>query len=227
MGKDSFLKGVLGNFVEVTKDAPASKTISAPRAPAPSPAPQPDLEPEEIGSLMRSTASAATPPVKSSSRSAAPPAPAHPSRVPALVAQVQGRIPQDNALTKLAVLEQQLGAISDPETRRTTALGILGSQGITEETLAAARSSLESAISGYFDNLQQQAQSRLTAQIPQIRQQAAQARGQIETLKDQIDTLTAKAEDLEKSASDEEADLTDLMNEIESARTAALSTYCA
>ncbi|MES2931310.1 MAG: hypothetical protein V4682_01255 [Patescibacteria group bacterium] len=237
-GRKSLLGGILDAVgVEVTPDEPSAapppvpaSAAARPRAQAPAQQ-RPVAEPEVITSLLRTPVSAAAKPsVKSAAKAvpAGPVTPAHPSRVPALVAGIQAKIPTDNPFKTLADAEGKLEAagIADADLRRTTALNILAPQGISQETLDAARSSLETLINEHFSVLERQAQAMLSTEVPQMRNQAAQRRQQIDGLTAQIETLTAEADEFESDATDKEADLNELVSEIDMARSAALSSFC-
>lgn len=226
------LGSLLGGLVsiETTADKPA-----APAKPAPASSPahvSPAVNPEVITSLLRTP----MPVMPTASAPKQKPALAHDSRVPQLIEQIAGKIPTDNALMKLAVVEQQLDAagIKDPTARRTAALGILsGTQNVSAKEISTAGEALKVVINDHFDGLQQQVANMNSTTIPQMRTEseglrarADEARGQIEALEAQIATLTADADRLDREASDREEDLRDFSSEIEAARTAATAQFC-
>lgn len=223
-----------GGLFEITTDEPKKES---PR-PAPTAAPRKAADtsegpPVEISSIIPGAASAA--PRRSAARAASSSTSVGDShRVAQLVEDVQKHVPQENASLQLVNAMKSLeGIVEDPAARRTAAIKVLGTQGVTEESVMAGNREVAQAIDDRLNLLLSQSEDIIRpqnvtgkrTQAAALREQNAESNRQIEALRAQIADRERQATELEEEATRSDADLNQFKTEVETARIAAKAIY--
>lgn len=142
-------------------------------------------------------------------------------------------MPHDNAvfqlMTVMASIESEMPDLS---LRRTMAMKMLASQGITADMITQGQGEIVKTIDGYFDGLVTQAQQARQDDVEGKREQARLLRVKIEDNKGRIAAIEAESSGFERDAAgfDEAADLQDqklsqFTTDLETARAAARAAY--
>lgn len=225
------LGALLGNFIEVTPEAP--KPQAQPTTPPPSAGvARPATQVDSLTDLLGSATSMAPKRAKSV---VTPSPPEQSERIAKLLKAVQDKIPQDNALMLLRQAEEPLkSAIPDATARRAAALGVLkNTQGMTSEAFAAGEQEVAQIIDSYFANLSEQARQMRATSLPTERAQAEKLRAQATDIDAQIEELNTRkralldeAQRIEQDVSTQETELAALEQELETARAAAHAHLC-
>lgn len=225
-------RSLLGGLFEVTSDAKKEPPRPAPAAPPKKTADTSEGPPMEISSIIPGATSA--PSRRSTSRAAPSPASAGDSRrVAQLVEDVQQHVPQGNASLQLVNAMKSLeGIVEDPAARRTAAIKVLGTQGVTEESVMAGNREVERAIDDRLNLLLSQSEdvraqnvAGRRSQAATLREQNAESNRQIEALRAQIADRERQATELEEEATRSDTDLNQFRTEVETARIAAKAIY--
>ena len=202
---------------------PAPAPTSRRAAPAPTPRPVASTEAEVISLLGGGPA--LTPAAAKKAVAVAAP---NSGRISDLINNIKARVPVDNAVIRLASIDESLrAAIPDAEQRHAAALGVLKSTppGCSDAAYEADRKEVAGIIRTYLDELAAGLTKVVQEEVEGRRQQAATKRQDAATLEAQIRDLNGEADDLEDAATKRESDVTALHNDIEAARAAANSMF--